>query len=82
LKGNDETKTEMSGAINAQVRRQNQFSGDRPLKLTTYRDSEIDEKTIQLLKVSLEGPRIILEGPSLMAVQGKPLRPSTHRRSR
>jgi hypothetical protein len=23
----------------------------KPLKLTTYRDSEIDEKTIQLLKV-------------------------------
>ena len=42
-----------TGAIHAQVRRQNQFSGDRPLKLTTYRDSEIDEKTIQLLKVKI-----------------------------
>ena len=40
-----------NGAVHAQVRRQTQFSGDRPLKLTTYRDSEIDEKTIQLLKV-------------------------------
>ena len=40
-----------TGAINAQVRRQTQYNGDRPLKLTTYRDSEIDEKTIQLLKV-------------------------------
>jgi len=40
-----------AGAVHAQVRRQTQFSGDRPLKLTTYRDSEIDEKTIQLLKV-------------------------------
>ena len=42
-----------TGAVHAQVRRQTQFSGDRPLKLTTYRDSEIDEKTIQLLKVIL-----------------------------
>ena len=41
----------MSGPVNAQVRRQTQYNGDRPLKLTTYRDSEIDEKTIQLLKV-------------------------------
>jgi hypothetical protein len=40
-----------TGAVNAQVRRQTQYNGDRPLKLTTYRDSEIDEKTIQLLKV-------------------------------